>query len=380
MNKKNPWLAALLSFLTTGLGQFYAGYPLRGLRFFGLYILAVLAAGLVASTFLLFFLVLFLAIGFILYQMFDAAWLIKTGKEHPIKFLNKWYIYVAIISFRFLVWDLILWKPTRDLLYLKAFYIPTPSMEPTLQVGDYMMSKQILAASIQQGDVIIFQFSSEDESFFIKRCVGLPGDTLEVKNSLVYQNGKFLDDTTSLQFTYYVKTADALDERSRERLNLDKYFSYHSLQEYIDGGYLINTTPIKAQALLKEIPFVEQLVKFPLSEEGERHPRIFPYSVHFDWNERFYGPVVVPKKGMRINLDIDQNYALYIRLIEQEHGQSIEGGNYTFKKNYYFMMGDNRDNSLDSRFQGFVPEDLIKAKALYLFWSNDWGRVGETIK
>ncbi|HCV43665.1 MAG TPA: signal peptidase I [Bacteroidetes bacterium] len=259
---------------------------------------------------------------------------------------------------------------------VEAYRIPTSSMENTLLAGDFVLvnkfvygartprtvpftnvhlpSLQLPAVSLpRRGDVTVFEFpggnvngSSNEAVNYVKRCVALPGDTLAIVNRVVVVNGRPVP------------------------------------------------MPRHARA--------DRPLLYP---RGFRDYRIFPRGAEF--NEDNFGPIIIPKSGSEISLT-GNNVSEYWDVIQHE-GHTIASTSssevliddvpartYRVQKDYYFMMGDNRDNSLDSRFWGFVPADLIIGKAFMVYWSWDenhsvygwverikstrWGRIGTIVR
>lgn len=235
---------------------------------------------------------------------------------------------------------------------IEASIVPTPSMEGTILVGDRLLiNKFMFGASSptyipftnfelphfrlpsikepERNEILVFRFpgdvgelKNDQIEFWVKRCIGIPGDTIEIKEKLVFVNS--------------------------QRFPIPQNILYKN-QHIRPKEYISN--------------------------------RIF--STSSKWNEDNYGPLIVPRKGDRISLNTI-NIALWRDLINREFGKKVvyvngqkifingkKADSYTVKKNYYFMMGDNRDDSYDSRHWGFVPRENIVGKPLLIFWSWD---------
>lgn len=264
----------------------------------------------------------------------------RTPKEKTKEFIES-LVFAAIAAF-FIITFVI--QNTR---------IPTGSMEDTILVGDFVLVNKFIYGSSspkyipfteteiphfrlppfrepRAKDIVVFEFPGDRDLVkatevgvnYVKRCIGTPGDTIQIIDKVVFVNGK---------------------------------------QFWLP-------------------PHIKYLSPYP-KPKGYIEPRIFPKGM--PWNEDDYGPLIVPKKGYVINLSLN-NIEQWRTAIDREYGKNvveingstitIEGKpvtSYTFKKDYYFMMGDNRDDSLDSRFWGFVPRDLIVGEAFITLFSWD---------
>ncbi|MEI9921842.1 MAG: signal peptidase I [Bacteroidota bacterium] len=217
---------------------------------------------------------------------------------------------------------------------------------------------------------------------FIKRCVGIPGDVLEIKNMQVYANGIPLKNPPKMRQSYSVVTKERINEKNLEKLEIDPDDLGGEPREFGKSSveYIFHLDSAKA-AELKTVNYIVSVTPVP-AEQG-RDFTIFSKSKYAPWNRDNFGPLTVPKKGWTIPVN-DSTLALYgetIRLYDHNTDVKIEDAKliidgkelteYTFKQDYFFMMGDNRHDSADSRFWGFVPEDHIVGKAFFIWLSLD---------
>jgi len=307
---------------------------------------------------------------------------------------------------------------------IEAFTIPTPSMEKSLLVGDFLFVSKINYgpripntplsfpfahhtlpmtqetksylewiklpyfripgfSDIKNNDVVVFNYPMEDfrpvdkRENYIKRCIGIPGDQIEIKDKKLYVNGEVAEMPEGMQLSYHVKTdGTSLNRKVLEKLDITEGGLVSN-----EGDYRLSLTNKNAGTIKDRFANIK-MVKPICDPESTFDPHIFPQQKELAFNKDNFGPIVIPRKGVEVPLNIN-TLPVYERLITIYEGNELdvdgesifingkEANSYIFKMDYYFMMGDNRDNSLDSRYWGFVPEDHIVGKAVFIWLSLD---------
>ena len=244
------------------------------------------------------------------------------------------------------------------------------------QLCRYFGRDNVMNDKKQFGNIITRPVDKREN--YVKRLIGMPGDTLQIIDGIVYINGEIGEQPNEMQHNYIVKiTSNGINPKILEKYNITEGYRTAHADELI-----FNMTADIAEEFRK-LPFVKSVERRIAPVGTEVSEDIFPNdTTHFKWNADNFGPIVIPQEGKTVKINTE-NIALYDRIIRAyelndmiiKDGKifinGVETDEYTFKMDYYWMMGDNRHNSQDSRFWGYVPVDHIVGKPVFVWLSID---------
>lgn len=318
-----------------------------------------------------------------------------------------------------LVFALVVMLVVRTLIF-DLFRIPTPSMEKNLLVGDYLFVSKLHYGTrtpmtigipftqlfvkgiklpntrlpgfteVRRGDAVVFNWPADDgdkpidrKMHYIKRVVGLPGETLQIENKILTVDGEPIPLMQNMQQQWVVHLKDRMYRLSDARLKAMGVSEWGVNPQ--QPSILYMTATDEAIGEVSELPYISHVEPYIESGSVVFGSRMYPPTANYTPHN--YGPVTIPAKGQSVQLT-NENWPSLGPVIQKYENRTVRRmpdgrveingevtDQYTFEQDYYFVMGDNRDDSEDSRFWGFVPMDHIVGKAIviYFSWDKDEG-------
>jgi signal peptidase I len=266
---------------------------------------------------------------------------------------------LAFVLLKFLVLDLVL--------------VNGKDMSATYGYGDVLLIKKVFN-SYKTNDIVYFKYPVKDSAtapdvFFFQRVIGLPGDSISLQGKRLFINGFLITDTITLKNNYFIETRQqALDSAFKLRYGLTEGGQISSNFDYSYSLTRTESELLRKDSLIKKVELKSE-------KQNNFDETCFPYSVYYPWNMDYYGKIYIPKKNDILKLD-SLSLPLYSALIQNYEENVLEVRHdsvfvndvftpfYVVHKNYFFVLGDNRDNANDSRVWGFLPEDFIVGKAM----------------
>lgn len=273
---------------------------------------------------------------------------------------RSWYVsaYIALLLFAFVKFFV------ADIVRVGA-----DDMRASYKTGDALLFTRHFN-SYAAGDVIYFGFPTPDSSLLhnklLQRIAGMPGDTLEIRDKQVFVNSQLIQENENIQFNYFIKSKCALDSLYMLQLGLTEGGVVSDEHDY--SFSLTDSQMVQ----LKRSPDIEK-VEMRTEKKGDYDESCFPFKSTYAWNNYYYGKIYIPKENDTLRIDT-ANLVLYQTLIALHEKNKLEvradsifindvyTHTYAVKKNYYFVLGDNRANANDSRNWGYLPENLIYGK------------------